>query len=52
MKRSTGRFITTHVGSLARPAKLLELMFAKERQQPYEQDAFRSSVRSAVGDVT
>lgn len=51
MKRSTERFITTHVGSLARPAKLLELMLAKERQQPYDQDAFQSSVRNAVGDV-
>ncbi len=51
MKRSTQRFLTTHVGSLARPAELLELMLAKERGQDFDVSAFRSSVDSAVGDV-
>lgn len=51
MKRSTKRFLTTHVGSLARPPELLELMFARERGQDHDADAFRSSVRNAVDDV-
>jgi 5-methyltetrahydropteroyltriglutamate--homocysteine methyltransferase len=51
MKRSTERFLTTHVGSLARPAELLELMFAKERGQDCDANAFQSLVQSAVGDV-
>ena len=51
MKRSCDRFLTTHVGSLARPADLLELMFAKERGQDYQHKAFRSAVRSAVSGV-
>ncbi len=51
MKRSTQRFLTTHVGSLARPAELLELMLAKELGQDFDVSAFRSSVDSAVGDV-
>lgn len=51
MKRSTNRFLTTHVGSLARPAGLLEIMFAKERGQQYDQDLFQSTVQMAVNDV-
>ena len=30
MKRSVDRILTTHTGSLPRPEKLVELMFAKE----------------------
>ena len=30
MKRSAERILTTHTGSLPRPEKLVELMFAKE----------------------
>lgn len=51
MKRSTRRFLTTHVGSIARPPELLEIMFAKERGQPYDPARFKSLVRSAVADV-
>ena len=51
MKRSTKRFLTTHVGSLARPAELLEIMFAKERGLDYDPDVFQSGVRGAVRDV-
>lgn len=51
MKRSTERFLTTHVGSLARPPELLELMFAQERGQDCDQSVFQSCVRSAVVDV-
>lgn len=51
MKRSTRRFLTTHVGSLARPADLLEMMFAKERGQTYDQNQFRCQVEGAVNDI-
>ena len=51
MKRSTERILTAHVGSLARPAALLDVMREKENGQPYDTDAFAALVRSAVADV-
>ena len=45
MKRSTGRILTTHAGSLARPADLLEMMLAKETGQPYDAEAFAERVQ-------
>jgi 5-methyltetrahydropteroyltriglutamate--homocysteine methyltransferase len=51
MKRSTERILTTFVGSLARPADLLELMQAKERGQPYDQQALAVRTRNAVAEV-
>ena len=51
MKRSTDRILTTHTGSLARPAGLLEMMAAKEAGQPYDRDAYAATVRSAVSDI-
>ena len=51
MKRSTQRILTTHVGSLARPARQLEFLFAKERGEPYDEAAFEASTREAVDQV-
>jgi 5-methyltetrahydropteroyltriglutamate--homocysteine methyltransferase len=51
MKRSNERLLTTHVGSLARPAPLLEVMFAKERGEEYDRGTFESMVGDAVSDV-
>ena len=51
MKRSTERILTTHAGSLARPADLLEMMRAKETGQPYDAEAFAERVHSAVSEV-
>ena len=51
MKRSTDRFLTTHVGSLARPPGLLELMFARERGQEYDLNRFHAAVEEAVSEV-
>jgi 5-methyltetrahydropteroyltriglutamate--homocysteine methyltransferase len=51
MKRSTERILTTHVGSLARPRDLLEIMREKEHGRPYDPEAFAARVRSAVADV-
>src|SRR6185503_10243229 len=41
---------TTHVGSLARPHDLLDLMKARVAGQPYDKPAYDSRVKSAVAD--
>lgn len=51
MKRSTDRILTTHVGSLARPRNVLDLLWAKERGDDYDRDVFETSVRDAVSDI-
>jgi 5-methyltetrahydropteroyltriglutamate--homocysteine methyltransferase len=51
MKRSTERILTTHVGSLARPHALLELMRARVAGQAYDQAEFTRQTREAVEDV-
>ena len=51
MKRSTDRILTTHVGSLARPARQLDLLFAKERGEAYDDTEFEASTRNAVDNV-
>ena len=51
MKRSTARILTTHVGSLARPDALIPLLRSKERDQPYDREAYAKLVREAVADV-
>jgi 5-methyltetrahydropteroyltriglutamate--homocysteine methyltransferase len=50
MKQSTDRIITTHVGSLARPVPLLDVMKAKENGEPYDHDEFDRLVTEAVAD--
>lgn len=51
MQRSTDRFLTTHVGSLARPRNVLDLMFARERGEAYDLAKFDSAVHDAVTDA-
>jgi len=51
MKRSTGRILTTHCGSLARPKGLLDLMKARVNGEPWDQDAYAKRVASAVFEV-
>jgi 5-methyltetrahydropteroyltriglutamate--homocysteine methyltransferase len=51
MKRSTDRVLTTHAGSLPRPADLLEMMRAKEADRPYDHKAFEMRMRAAVAEV-
>jgi len=51
MKRSTDRILTTFVGSLARPADLIETMTAKESGRSYDSQTFAAQIRSAVNDV-
>lgn len=50
MHRSTNRILTTHCGSLPRPADLLDLMQAKIHGEPYDADAYEARVRTAVAD--
>lgn len=51
MTRSTGRFLTTHTGSLPRPDDLIRMMFAKEEGVPVDTDALNDRVHGAVRDV-
>ncbi len=51
MQRSTNRILTTHCGSLARPADLLDLMKAKVNGQPYDHNAYARRVQSAVAEI-
>jgi 5-methyltetrahydropteroyltriglutamate--homocysteine methyltransferase len=51
MERSDDRILTTHVGSLARPHPLLELMREREHGRPYDAAALDQAVTEAVADV-
>jgi 5-methyltetrahydropteroyltriglutamate--homocysteine methyltransferase len=51
MRRSTERILTTHVGSLIRPAPLLPFIRAKQAGQPYDKDAYRECLAASVADV-
>ena len=51
MKHSSARILTTHVGSLPRPKKVTELIFAKEREEAYDSAEFDETIASAVGDA-
>ena len=51
MKHSTDRTLTTHVGSLPRPKKVAELIFAKEREEEYDQSEFDEAIVVAVKDA-
>ena len=51
MKRSQDRILTTHAGSLPRPADLLRLIHAKERGDPDDRGAYAVRVRSAVAGI-
>jgi 5-methyltetrahydropteroyltriglutamate--homocysteine methyltransferase len=51
MKRSTNRILTTHVGSLIRPAALQDIMRAKQGGQAYDQAAYETCLKQSVADV-
>jgi 5-methyltetrahydropteroyltriglutamate--homocysteine methyltransferase len=51
MKRSSDRILTTHVGSLPRPADLLEAVQAKEQGKSIDEKAHAARVRRAVAEV-
>jgi 5-methyltetrahydropteroyltriglutamate--homocysteine methyltransferase len=51
MRRSTERILTTHVGSLIRPAPLLPFIRARQSGQPYDQRAYGACLAGAVAEV-
>lgn len=51
MKRSSARILTTHAGSLPRPADLLVMVQAMAEGRPYDRDAYTRRVTSAVGEI-
>jgi 5-methyltetrahydropteroyltriglutamate--homocysteine methyltransferase len=51
MKLSSDRILTTHVGSLPRPAPLLELILAKERGLPVDAALFEAQSAAAVDEI-
>jgi 5-methyltetrahydropteroyltriglutamate--homocysteine methyltransferase len=51
MQRSVDRIYTTHVGSLARPPALLDLMRASADGQPADPERLATEERRAVADV-
>ena len=51
MKRSVDRILTTHTGSLPRPADLIRTMFAREEGVPVDGPALGARIRAAVADV-
>ena len=51
MKRSSERILVTHVGSLARPTDLMEMLVARNEGSPYNSDTLAKRTREAVGEV-
>jgi 5-methyltetrahydropteroyltriglutamate--homocysteine methyltransferase len=51
LQQNTDRIQTTHIGSLPRPHRLLDVMKAKYSGQAYDAPAFQQALRSAVADV-
>jgi 5-methyltetrahydropteroyltriglutamate--homocysteine methyltransferase len=51
MKISTDRILTTHVGSLPRPAALRELLVKKDKSESYDKAELERQTRQAVLDI-
>jgi 5-methyltetrahydropteroyltriglutamate--homocysteine methyltransferase len=51
MLTSKDRILTTHTGSLPRPADLTELVFARQEGKPVDPEAFHAAAERAVRDV-
>jgi len=51
MKRSSDRILTTHVGSLIRPAALQEFLRAKQGGKPYDENGYKKCLADAVANV-
>src|SRR5262245_62321213 len=49
--RSIEGFLTTHTGSLPRPADLIRMMFAKEEGVPVDGAALGARIRAAVAET-
>src|SRR6185437_4225839 len=51
MKRSTSRILTTHVGSLIRPAALQDFLRLKQAGKSYDEKVYQKCLADSVGDV-
>jgi 5-methyltetrahydropteroyltriglutamate--homocysteine methyltransferase len=51
MRRSTDRILTTHTGSLPRPADLAQMIFCRENGEPLNLAAFAQLTRQAVAEA-
>src|SRR2546430_1510991 len=51
MKVSTGRILTTPVGSLPRPQDLVDVLFAQDRGEAVDEAQFETVVRKAVNET-
>jgi 5-methyltetrahydropteroyltriglutamate--homocysteine methyltransferase len=51
MIQSTDRILTTHAGSLPRPADLRDMVMARSRGQPYDQAALDARLKSGVAQI-
>src|SRR6202008_1051334 len=51
MKRSTERILVTHVGSLARPHDLMEMLIARNEGKTCDGEALSTHTRKAVAEV-
>ena len=51
MRTSTDRILTTHVGSLIRPAKLREFIRARMQKAEYDKPAYDALLTSSVAEV-
>jgi 5-methyltetrahydropteroyltriglutamate--homocysteine methyltransferase len=51
MKLSTDRILTTHVGSLPRPQEVVDLLFAQDRGEKYDERVFDETMQRAVSDA-
>ena len=51
MKRSTDRILITHVGSLARPQDLMDMLLARNEGKPFDNSALARRTREAVAEV-
>jgi len=51
MKRSEGRILTTHAGSLIRPQEIVAFDRARQAGEPVDEAAYDAALRTAVQDV-
>jgi 5-methyltetrahydropteroyltriglutamate--homocysteine methyltransferase len=51
MNQSTGRILTTHVGSLPRPQAVVDQLFAQDRGEVYDLAQFDAVMAQAVADA-
>jgi len=52
MRTSSDRILTTHVGSLPRPADVTDMVFAREREESVDEGQFDEVIGNAVDMVT